>query len=136
MKNHQKSLFFVILTTILVVPYIHANAIETPNDNMMKENSMMKMEDSMMEHVASPREQMKMGIDAHQIQCKSGHQLVFKSTNWSPSCVKSSSVEKLMMIGWAANHDATHAMMQEKMSMEKEMMDDNMMENETISGLK
>ena len=70
------------------------------DDNMMTNNVMPEM----INHIDSPRKQMQMGVDVHQIQCKSGHELVFKATNWSPSCVKSSSVARLVEIGWASDH--------------------------------
>ena len=49
----------------------------------------------------SPRIQMIHGILAQNIKCKDGLQLVFKSTDNSPACVKSSSVQRLVEIGWA-----------------------------------
>jgi len=70
----------------------------------------------MMGHMDSPRKQMKMGVDVHKIQCKSGYELVFKSINWSPSCVKSSSVAKLVEIGWASNHIPSEDEMMKKNS--------------------
>ncbi|CAD6523790.1 DSBA oxidoreductase (modular protein) [metagenome] len=137
MKNYHKLLFFTFfLAAILVIPNLQANAMEISEDKMMDDNSMMNdsmkesMSSNMMEHIASPREQMKMGVESHQIQCKSGYELVFKSTDWSPSCVRSSSVAKLVMIGWAADHDTTHDMM--KGDMKKEMMDENLMKDKTM----
>jgi plastocyanin len=83
-------------------------------DDHMKNNTMSNddktMKDNMAEHMSSPRKQVKMGVDVHKVQCKSGHELVFKSTNWSPTCVKSTSVEKLIKIGWASNHIPEHEM--------------------------
>lgn len=123
MKNYHKSLFFVFtLTALIIVPNLHANAMEMM-DNKMMQDKMMK--GNMMEHMTSPRKQMKMGVDVHQIQCKSGHELVFKSTNWLPSCVKSSSVARLVEIGWASNHIPSEDEMMKKDSMTK----DKMMEN-------
>jgi hypothetical protein len=86
------------------------------DDKMVKGN--------IMDNMASPRAQMKMGVDIHQIQCKAGHELVFKSTNWSPACVKSSSVAQLVEIGWASNHIPSEDEIMKKDS----MMKDNMME--------
>jgi hypothetical protein len=98
MKNYYL-LFFVFALTVLLVPNLHVNAMEMMDDTM---------KDNMMEKMASPRIQMKMGVDVHHIQCKSGHELVFKSTNWSPACVKSSSVARLVEIGWASSHMPSH----------------------------
>jgi hypothetical protein len=96
MKNYCKLLFFVFtLTALIIAPNLHANAMDIMNSTM---------NDNMMGHLDSPRKQMKMGVDIHKIQCKSGYELVFKSINWLPSCVKSSSVAKLVEIGWASSH--------------------------------
>ncbi len=109
MKNYYKLLFFVFtLTALIIAPNLHVNAIEMMDSKMMKDN--------MMGHMDSPRKQMKMGVDVHKIQCNSGHELVFKSINWSPSCVKSSSVARLVEIGWASNHMPSEDKMMEKNS--------------------
>jgi hypothetical protein len=86
---------------------------------------MMEKKDKMMEkqHIDSPLKQMRMGIDAHEIQCKSGHSLVFRSADWSPACVKPSSVDRLIEIGWASDHIPSEDEMMKKDS----MMKDNMM---------
>ena len=111
-----------IAGVIVNCPFIEVDEKFMMDDKMMKDKM---MKGNMMEHMASPRKQMKMGVDVHQIQCKSGHELVFKSTNWSPSCVKSSSVARLVEIGWASNHVPTEDEMMKKDSMTK----DKMMEN-------
>jgi len=105
MKNYCKLLFFVFTLTALIIAPNFANAMEMINSTM---------NDNMMGHLDSPRKQMKMGVDVHKIQCKSGHELVFKSINWLPSCVKSSSVAKLVEIGWASNHMPSEHKMMEK----------------------
>jgi hypothetical protein len=48
------------------------------------------------------------GIDPHEIQCREGQVLVFKASNWRPSCVNESSLEILSARGWVASHDPTH----------------------------
>lgn len=107
MKNYCKLLFFVfILTALIIAPNFHANAMDMMNSTTMNDN--------MMGPLDSPRKQMKMGVDVHKIQCKSGHELVFKSINWLPSCVKSSSVAKLVEIGWASNHMPSKDKLMEK----------------------
>jgi hypothetical protein len=104
---------------IVNCPFVPVDEKFMMDDTMMKDN----MKSNMMDNMASPRMQMKMGVDVHQIQCKSGHDLVFKSTNWSPACVKSSSVARLVEIGWASNHIPSEDEMMKKDS----MMKDNMM---------
>ena len=113
MKNYHKSIFFVFTLSVLIItPNLLANAMEMTNSKMMDteltNTSIDNMKDNMMGHLDSPRKQMKMGVDVHKIQCKFGHELVFKSTNWSPSCVKSSSVDNLINRGWASTHAPDH----------------------------
>ena len=86
---------------------------EAGHDTMMKDDKTMK--ENMAEHMSSPRKQVKMGVDVHKVQCKSGHELVFKSTTRSPTCVKSTSVEKLIKIGWASSHMPDHEMIKDSM---------------------
>jgi hypothetical protein len=56
-------------------------------------------------HVAisqdSPLKQISSGIDPYSVTCKEGFELVFKSTDNSPACVKPSTAEKLIQRGWA-----------------------------------
>jgi len=107
------------LTTEIAGVIVNCPFIEVDEKFMMDEKM---MKGNMMEHMASPRKQMKMGVDVHQIQCKSGHELVFKSTDWSPACVKSSSVARLVEIGWASNHIPSEDEMMKKDSMMKDKM--------------
>jgi len=80
---------------------------EFMKDEQMMEDKMMK-KDSMMEkeHMDPPRKQMAMGVDAHDIKCNADLKLVFKATNGMPACVKPSSVDRLVEIGWAASPEA------------------------------
>ncbi len=50
----------------------------------------------------SPVEQMKIGFLARDIICKEGLELIFKSTDNSPACVKPATAEKLIERGWAS----------------------------------
>jgi len=49
----------------------------------------------------SPLKQLKSGISANDIVCKEGFELIYKSKNDSPACVKPVSVQKLVTWGWA-----------------------------------
>lgn len=49
----------------------------------------------------SPLKQFKSGINAQQVQCKTGLELVIKAENNSPACVSHSSASALMARGWA-----------------------------------
>lgn len=49
-----------------------------------------------------PLKQFKSGISAEDVECKQDLQLVIKSTNGLPACVKQESVAKLIERGWAS----------------------------------
>ena len=57
------------------------------------------------EPIDSPLKQFKSGIDAKDVVCKEGLQLVIKSKVGSPACVKPSSAAKLALWGWAGTVD-------------------------------
>lgn len=48
----------------------------------------------------SPLQQFKSGIVAHAVTCKQGFELLIKSTDGSPACVKPMTTEKLVQRGW------------------------------------
>ena len=50
---------------------------------------------------ALPLKQVKNGIKPTHVICKSGLNLIFKSTDGSPACVKPLTSEKLIERGWA-----------------------------------
>ena len=63
----------------------------------------------------SPLKQFSKGIDPHEVVCIDGFSLVFKNSNFSPACVKPSSVSKLIERGWASDHNPEqHQMMMNK----------------------
>ncbi|MGI0041184.1 MAG: DUF7482 domain-containing protein, partial [Nitrosopumilaceae archaeon] len=74
-------------------------------DESIMDDKMHTMDESMGEHMASPLKQMAMGVDAHDVKCNAEFKIIFKATNGKPACVKSSSVERLIEIGWAASQD-------------------------------
>jgi hypothetical protein len=53
--------------------------------------------------IASPLEQFKSGTAAKDVTCKQGLELVFKSTDGSPACVKADTASVLVQRGWAKN---------------------------------
>jgi len=72
---------------------------------MMEEEEEMMMEEEeemMMEEMMAPLQQMKSGVAPSDVTCKDGLELIFKASDGSAACVKPSSVEKLIQIGWAA----------------------------------
>ena len=68
----------------------------------------------------SPLYQFKQGISIDKIQCKSGYELVLKNTSNQPACVKPSSIEKLVDIGWAKRYDAKYSIIEEPMSIHED----------------
>lgn len=52
-------------------------------------------------YILSPIKQYNSGIRYHEIICKDGLELIGKSTNGTPACVKPQSVEKLVQRWWA-----------------------------------
>ena len=109
------ALFFMLMLTssmivVLSEPVFAQEMAGSTTDKAMSEemtaDSSASMEETTMEpHIDSPLKQMSMGIDPHQIQCGTGHKLVFKASNWHPACVKESSFQTLSAWGWIANHD-------------------------------
>jgi hypothetical protein len=83
---------------------------EEMTDDTMADEEMMDdtMMEEVMETVASPLKQMAAGVDPHEIQCSVGQKLVFKSSNWRPSCINESSYDVLAARGWVSSHDPTH----------------------------
>jgi len=49
----------------------------------------------------SPHKQVSSGINPQDVICSEGLELIFKSTDNSPACVKPSTAEKLLQRGWA-----------------------------------
>jgi hypothetical protein len=49
----------------------------------------------------SPKVQIKNGVEPQNILCKEDLELIFKSTDNSPACVKPESIPKLIERGWA-----------------------------------
>ncbi len=51
----------------------------------------------------TPKQQTNVGILPSEVQCKEGLQLIFKSTDGSPACVKPKTATKLVERGWGTN---------------------------------
>ena len=69
--------------------------------------------------IKSPLKQFKMGIKYQDIQCRDGLELVGKMPHAYPKCVKSESVEKLVIRGWATSNKSPDLVNSEKHSIEK-----------------
>lgn len=114
-------IFLLAFTFSLIAPFDSILAQETPEDEMMDEGMTdEEMTDEMTDEemmpevtmeevpIVSPLKQMATGIEPHEIQCKSGQQLVFKASNWRPACVNESSYQILLERGWVSSHDPSH----------------------------
>lgn len=73
---------------------------ETSETEMTEET--MEEETMMMTQVQSPRKQMDEGVEAEDVVCKEGLELIIKASTGSAACVKSSSVEILLARGWGS----------------------------------
>jgi len=74
---------------------------ETPN--LIKDSSGEdKMEDEMVKQIiTSPKKQMKSGVNAVDVTCKQGLELILKTTDGSSACVKPATASTLIERGWA-----------------------------------
>ena len=50
----------------------------------------------------SPRAQYELGVEPQNVVCKKGLTLIFKNSDGTPACVKPTSVQRLIEIGWAS----------------------------------
>jgi len=73
---------------------------EIAEEEMTEET--MEEETMMMTQVQSPRKQMDEGVEAEDVVCKEGLELIIKASTGSAACVKPSSVEILLDRGWGS----------------------------------
>ncbi len=59
-------------------------------------------EESFLE-IPAPKKQVAAGVKPYDVVCREGLQLIFKSSDSSPACVKPETVQKLVLRGWASN---------------------------------
>lgn len=67
------------------------------NMDLTQNNTGVEKEDSSL----SPLKQVQSGISPPDVSCKNGLNLIIKASNEMPACVKASSMQKLVEIGWA-----------------------------------
>jgi len=99
MRNFKSTFLVFVLTALVATSFQYVSAEKIDESTSL----------------VSPRKQMAIGVDLHEIQCKTSFVLVLKQSNWTPACVKSSSVDRMIEIGWAADHDTKHNKMMESM---------------------
>ncbi|EGG42514.1 hypothetical protein [Candidatus Nitrosarchaeum limnium] len=81
------------------------NSTKTLDEEMNTGDVMEKPSDEMMEHedapvmILSPLKQVKDGVASKDVVCREGLELAFK-LNGQAACVKSTSIEKLVVRGW------------------------------------
>lgn len=77
--------------------YSHPLLDMEKNCSVIKKNSLLQKD---VNYVLSPKKQLKLGLDHQEISCKDDRDLVFKSRDNSPACVKPSTAQKLVERGW------------------------------------
>ena len=122
MLNSQKMLLILVVT--IVISWGLSNSVfaqysynlppkapQTPPDsqksttqeNQKPSTTMNQDKMANSEHVKkleSPRAQLIHGVSAQEVKCRDGFQLVIRTSDNSPACVKPISVSKLMSWGW------------------------------------
>jgi len=68
---------------------------------MLKIDSEIPLENNVDKKEIPPRKQVSSGTSPQDVICSEGLELIFKSTDNSPACVKPSTAEKLIQRGWA-----------------------------------
>jgi thiol-disulfide isomerase/thioredoxin len=127
MKKIEKLLLLISVLTVFTTSYAYADNMKM-NDSMMHNNMPNgMMNDQMME---PPLKQIKHGVLAHDVKCKTGFTLILKSSDRSPACVKISSASVLVMRGWAMSGDSMMKIMNQNMTSMQGMMN-HTMANET-----
>jgi hypothetical protein len=124
----NKMLSTALAGFVVNCPFVEVNTMmeDTMMEDTMMEDTMMEdtmMEDTMMEdtmidenfqplmmmkdlkmrggHMYSPYMQVSNGIDPSDVICKSGLELLMRVSSGDPVCLKSSSIERLLKIGFA-----------------------------------
>ncbi len=127
MKKIEKSLLIVSVLTLFTTSYVYADNMKM-NDSMMHNNmTNVMMKDHMVEF---PLKQIKHGVLAHDVKCKTSFTLILKSSDRSPACVKISSVNALVIRGWAMSEDSMMKIMNQNMT-STQGMTNHTMANET-----
>jgi hypothetical protein len=92
---------------LLITNYIATVSDDRGNLNMIF-NSMLDANE--LKKFSSPLEQLRFGIDPHSVVCKQDLQLMIKSEDGSPACVKPDTTSKLTERGWGwGMENTTHS---------------------------
>ena len=76
-----------------------------PDNNTSASKEVMKSSDPVIITMESPLKQFKSGTDPYFVICNQNLQLVIKSSDNSPACVRPSSIERLLKQGWVNAYD-------------------------------
>ena len=96
-------------------------------NNMMKNEKMLSMND-----IESPHKQLKHGVLAHNVKCKTGFSLVLKLADSSPACVKQTSLNRLVTIGWTSSENNMIKIMNQNTTQNMQGMMNLTMANDTM----
>jgi len=78
-----------------------ASYLEIRGNTVVSEFPFENNNEKKVREILSPHKQVLSGINPQDVICSKGLELIFKSTDNSPACVKSSTAEKLIKRGWA-----------------------------------
>jgi hypothetical protein len=108
MRKFALLFLFASVVSLTLFDFAFAQVDEGIDEETMMEDEMMQTT-SMGSKTLPPLQQLSMGVDPHDIECREGQQLVFKASNWQPACINEPSYSILYARGWIASHDPTHA---------------------------
>ncbi|TBR10823.1 MAG: hypothetical protein EPO62_02775 [Candidatus Nitrosotenuis sp.] len=96
---------FAGVAGLIFLQYASAQYAKTGSETQMADTEMKKASGQ----PSAPLVQIAQGIAPSDVKCKDSLQLVFKSSNNMPACVRPSSVHRLVELGWAKPEDAMNA---------------------------
>lgn len=100
----MKKIILIAIIPLLTIGFTinNANAIEDSLEFIPSSEKSIVNDTSLM----TPRAQMLAGLSANQVMCKDGLNLVIKTTDGSPACVKAFTVYKLIERSWISMESA------------------------------
>ena len=101
----MKKIFLITIVSLLTFGFTinYVDAIKNPLELFMPFTEKPIIADT---SFMTPRAQMLAGLSANQVMCKDGLNLVIKSVDGSPACVKASTVYKLIERSWISMESA------------------------------
>jgi len=101
----MKKILLITIVSLLAFGFTinYANAMENPFELHVQPSEKSIINDTSQ---MTPRAQMLAGLSANQVMCKEGLNLVIKTTDGSPACVKASTVYKLIERSWISMESA------------------------------